>query len=141
MKQNITKTDLEQLSEKGKEKLREWWKPEDTDLYFDSDIHQWGCDFDGALQFDYESKKVMGNPDDGWGVVYPALSIGQMIEFLDEQDHRLILSKANGSVWLVAFSNRPTRDEHPSGAELCDALWEAVKEVIEANSLSVEENK
>ncbi len=58
-------------------------------------------------------------------------NVGVMIEFLDEHDSRLLLSKANGEVWIVGFSTASARDERPHGRELVDALWEAVKEILE----------
>src|SRR5690554_4691823 len=89
MKQHITIEQLNELSDKAKEKLREWWKPEEGDLviFLQDNNH-----------FDKETF-VVGTgtflTDKGWGVnyedqaglmpkenVYPLLSIGQMIEFL-----------------------------------------------------------
>jgi len=67
----------------------------------------------GYLDY-YEDKKGY-HPDN------PFLSIGQMIEFLDEKQG-IFEFKRIGDDWLV---NR-NRSE-----ELCDALWEACKEVLD----------
>ena len=55
-------------------------------------------------------------------------NIGQMIEFLDEN-----YRKENLFVWAIDRSKDKWElysQEHES-VELCDALWEAVKEVLE----------
>ena len=61
----------------------------------------------------------------------PCMSIGQMIEFLDEQNP---LGKGFGTVkgtngltmyWVVNQYDKTYKKE-----ELCDALWEAVKEML-----------
>lgn len=49
----------------------------------------------------------------------PLLSIGPMIEFLDKEQIELFKS---GSGWTI--------DDNAYHAELCDALWDAVKEVL-----------
>lgn len=136
MKQHITVGQLNELSDQRKEKLREWWNPTDTDLYFDTDIHQWGCDYDGVLKFDYVNKKVMGNPDDGWDAVYPALSIGQMIEFLHDNDPETLVPLFNKLAYTIDDPNDDltfdTEIDILDVDKLCDALWEAVKEVLES---------
>ena len=54
------------------------------------------------------------------------LSIGQMIEFLREDWH--ILLQVGAQVSYRNKRNEPRRKHRP---ELCDALWEALKEVLE----------
>lgn len=70
---------------------------------------------------------------------YADLSIGQMIEFLEEHtggnDFDIRIHSA-GSGWkkpgqrLVDINGLPV-NEIEDEEELCDALWEAVKEVLE----------
>jgi len=60
-------------------------------------------------------------------------NIGQMVEFLDEKTNYLQIDYGTPQVgfdpqvhWRVCFQNSQYNFE-----ELCDALWEAVKEVLE----------
>jgi hypothetical protein len=123
MKQHITIDQLNELSEKGEGKLRKWWGDGHAHLEWDND------------------------PDARFVLM---LDIGEMIEFLDEyaENDRDYLSKpvkewpslkkGKGSEewywvtndnWLsvpgfgMVFGEKFT--------EACDALWEAVKEVLE----------
>ena len=56
------------------------------------------------------------------------LSIGQMIEFLDENGFEITRHKTESAdhVWSVTRG-----DSNFLFKELCDALWEAVKEILE----------
>ena len=54
------------------------------------------------------------------------LSIGQMIEFLDNVDIDVRLNK--GRQRSLGYINGNRKEK-----ELCDALWEAVKEVLEVD--------
>ena len=100
MKQHITVEQLNKLSEKEKDRAREW-----------------------VIQ------KLETNPS--WNNVplneeSLLLSIGQMIEFLLEKNpHRNYWFQCQGEVccWF-----HPIESKHK---ELVDALWEAVKEVLE----------
>lgn len=64
--------------------------------------------------------------DKGYGVLVNP-SIGQMIEFLDEHGH-LELQRKDGleeNYWYVLFE-QSLIDKN----EVCDALWEAVKDIL-----------
>ena len=67
MKQHITPEQLNELSDKSKDKLRKWWKPEVGDI--NQDGH--------AYVVSHKSELFKKTKD------LPLLSIGQMIEFLD----------------------------------------------------------
>lgn len=101
MKQHITIEQLNELSDKAKEKLREWWEPEEYPFYDD----------EREMQDLYE--------------MFPLMSIGQMIEFLDYHNRQPQLNFAlvdtlhTGKLFPPDF--------------MCDALWEAVKLVLEEN--------
>lgn len=56
------------------------------------------------------------------------LSIGQMIEFLDKHDHMTISIKR---CWDSKRSVADWKYINTRSDELCDALWEAVKQVLE----------
>lgn len=119
MKQNITIDQLNELSKKGKERLRRWWKPQYGDQYFPSlnfiDLYGWCLDPKGEeKQLKHLKKKH-----------YPLLSIGQMIEFLVENypTGDLAIEIYLGEMFIKA-TRFDTKD-------ICDALWEAVKEILE----------
>lgn len=97
MKQHITVEQLNELSEKGRVALRRWTLarfPETRGVYV-----EW----------------VRTSPP------LPLLSIGQMIEFLDQYILDEILSP-NQVGECEGFIKKE---------KLCDTLWEAVKEVLE----------
>lgn len=113
MKQNITRNQVDQLSEKAKKRLDEF-------------------PFNGCYDVRcYED------------ICVPLPSIGQMIEFLDQ--HYPISMIGHQSEWHGGnyYFNGGTTPKDPTeesiknstvkyeAKELCDALWEAVKEVLE----------
>ncbi len=133
MKQHITPDDLNQLSEKGKERLREWWEPEYGDRLA---FKPYGCRklreriYIEEMGYDIIDE-VLGTTTIDANAL-PLLSIGQMIEYLDEHTEHAIEALAIDKgehewhvYWLV--KNKPTI----KSVELCDALWEAVKESLE----------
>ncbi|MHA1400138.1 MAG: hypothetical protein ACTSQE_07300 [Candidatus Heimdallarchaeaceae archaeon] len=139
MKQHITIEQLNNLSDKGKGKLREWWIPiEGNIIYVEKN---WLGDkkgksvlFDDVEQGDglfflysnmtyYPSAESI-NEDNV--IIWPLLSIGQMIEFLkDEINFNLDYSSLDDT-WGVL-----TNECEEGNKELCDALWEVVKKALE----------
>ena len=99
MKQNITVEQLNELSAKGKEKLRKWCEEKDYGDY------------------------IRSNGPNTRELELPLLSIGQMIEFLDEHKRKLRVSAVFQS-WELGKSGGGG-DVNP-----CDALWEACKETL-----------
>jgi hypothetical protein len=79
MKQHITVNQLYKVSEKGKELLRAWCKPKIGELWTDFETVNI-VDPYGKGVFDGD-RLVVFKPDG-----YPLLSIGQMIEFLEEAE-------------------------------------------------------
>jgi hypothetical protein len=119
MKQYITPKQLYQLSEKGKKKLNKWWIKRE---------YAGGSMFDG-----YNTYPL------------PLLNIGEMIEFLNgETDWYLRIGHwmnpgagdekytFNHMGWVVGdYRIDESFDiEIWDGKELCDALWEAVKDIL-----------
>lgn len=100
MKQYITKEDVLSLSEEAQEKLRKWWKPQKGEifiyLYAGS---EWVEAVNTQDDWDFINDNKMAN-----GLtrekVLPLLSIGRMLEFLDNHSHE------------------------------CDSLWKEVKETL-----------
>lgn len=67
----------------------------------------------------------------------PLLTIGQMIEFLDDLDLEVCISKPHLTQYDVSiydkYTDKVTLDIDEGfyqSEELCDALWEAVKEKL-----------
>lgn len=115
MKQSITAKQLNELSDGSKEKLREWWKPKEGDLYLSVQTAlSWN---QKKLPKPFKSVFKNGSPyEDEISIAYPLLSIGQMIEFINDNDQNWRLDSClTGSIIIYA----------------CDDLWEVVKEVLE----------
>ena len=126
MKQHITIEQLNELSANGKEKLREWWKPKIGDIHTEGTVTEivdddngfylcYGFDGDG---FRYKKEEI-----------FPLLSIGQMIEYLFDEglSYAPVMfpcTDGKNKLYTVGKQNNEPK-------ELCDALWEAVKEVLE----------
>ena len=125
MKQHITVEQLNELSEKSKEKLWDW------------------CLEIGRIGTEYKKEhKDCPSPHTGDCVTYvlPLLSIGQMIEFLDEHTNLRITKYIitpneidKQDLWEIETRVSPVfkyNDLYTRSEKLCDALWEAVKEVL-----------
>lgn len=112
MKQHISLSDLNQLSDKGKERLWEW---------------------------DLKTKTIEANK---FGAIYtqwrtdenlPLLSIGQLIQFLDEHEFFVdfVLKQFHPqNCWVVRYMWFDKEKEFVA-EELCDSLWMAVKDILE----------
>jgi len=146
MKQHITREQFNELSDKGKDRLREWWEPNYGDRYTMIELKVNGKPRKNQKLYEFT---VYEDDEYGWKdpkeyceywITYPLLSIGQMIEFLDEEQEKgsevvtwIMLSKGSHS-WSVGtfgntfMGNNGINTECP---ELCDALWDCVKEVLE----------
>lgn len=139
MKQHISSEDLEQLSEKGRERLREWWKPEYGDLvaFRTGQQRKFRTEFYAPFEcegFSCETVQV------DWLLreeeAYPLLSIGQMIELLVSRGKNFSMAyDRNPDMWTFINGKwwpRPgeTIDEELV-IDICDRLWEATKQVLE----------
>ena len=93
------------------------------------------CNCDSPLQsLEFEEPgKLLCRDKNNVGHSLPLLSIGQMIEFLDE--HKAWASSVEdcpGSPYVGGVTEWGVSLNYWSPTnELCDALWEAVKEVLE----------
>src|SRR5690348_12102203 len=115
MKQHITVKQLNELSDNSKDKLRKSIKIFPGDFYL-------GNYWDKKTEYIHDNNET---PPDKSSLPIP--SIGQMIKFLDEEynkNNRFSLSiERTNNGWCLWESDNFT-------GELCDALWEAVKESI-----------
>ena len=98
MKQNITEKQLNELKEDAIRELQEWGEKHNCDRSCQINFEDW----DGVRKY-----------------YPPLLSIGQMIEFLDDFKIECALFSSLAAPPLIYK------------AGWCDALWEAVKEVLE----------
>jgi len=117
MKQHIEKEQLGELSDAQKQVLKNWWKPSVGDWIFTT---AWA---DSETKHDVVI--CMSSPTGMiWSALLkeamPLLSIGQMIEFLEDNGH-----------WTHNKSMVSLNLREDSITNICDTLWGAVKEVLE----------
>ena len=126
MKQRIDPKQLKELSEDGKKRLRKWWKPKEGD---------WAIGKKTAFLVD----RANNSPE--WLLsqktkYLPLLSIGQLIEFLDENKSKFELKRykfkkdKNYNGWELKVGKWWDSNIH---RKLCGALWESVKEILNEN--------
>jgi len=129
MKQHIEKEQLGELSDAQKQVLKNWWKPSVGDWIFTT---AWA---DSETKHDVVI--CMSSPT---GMIWsellkeamPLLSIGQMIEFLSDTGNNFWISyDRNPMLWSYTKGKTPHPEDQNTVPELCDALWEAVKEELE----------
>lgn len=117
MKQHISEQQFNNLSPKTQKSLKRWTIEKEyavTSLFY-------------GYQFEPE--------DDGkiW-TSYPALSIGQLIEFLVDKKKDIHIERFDGGKQYSHWSISTCFDEKwkfgKEHKELCDSLWEAVKKEL-----------
>ncbi len=101
MKQNITGIQLKELSDEQADNLRLWSR----------EGFREGHEFEPRNRYLYK----MENKDSLFGL--PLLSIGQLIEFLDDYSKE--------RYWMADYVG--------DNLTLCDTLWDGVKEVLNDN--------
>jgi hypothetical protein len=133
MKQHITKDDLNKLSDEHKERLREWWNPQKWDIavWGESEFPVSKLEADRIVDAVEENSYVVNEygHDDSYPLnqCIPLLSIGQMIQFIEENKPLLKgISKNRFNQWFVNIENGMLGYKD----ELCDALWEATKQLL-----------
>jgi len=115
MKQTITLKQLNELSEKGHRRLKEWIEKVGYYMVWDTDVGKYG---------------FMYGTD-------PLLSIGQMIEFLGENLGKIEIKNHPLYRVLGGYSTKDEKGEpivklfEVEKKELVDALWQPVKEKLE----------
>jgi len=143
MKQRITIAQLRELSPAAMERLRAWWKPQESDLFYDPRNTGTYGEREGTcgVIFSYDTppfEEFEGQFEErgeDWHPstskrenCLPLLSIGHMIELLDEHDYLLEISRGQIS---DLYYVRDRRNNISKPRELCDALWDAAKAVFE----------
>ena len=140
MKQRINAKQLNDLTDKQKDKLREWWEPTgDAGDWFYHPGDEKLCKerlgggylrsiLGGYNQLKEDSVCPYDIRDDK---ALPLLSIGQMVKFLDGNYNVDVSHGSNG--WFLYLYDRHKREDlkhFMENEELCDTLWEAVKGVL-----------
>jgi len=109
MKQHITVEQFLELTSKQKKNYRKYFKPQSKIIE---------TDMGGNLTIRSISIR---------GIHLPLISISQMIEFLDEKHFQnwSYIIKRYIDKWEVKINDNEFIND-----ELCDALWEAIKELL-----------
>ncbi len=105
MKERITVEQLRELTEEQQELLREWWEPQEYDVYYFA-MFDYVCVFSGRTE-DYDPWEEL------YGNSLPLLSIGQMIHMIQQRRYCFYL------------------DEYSRDEDLCDQLWQSLKYLLE----------
>jgi len=124
MKRRITVEQLQELTEEQQQRLREWWKPEEGDYYFQAEETK-------ICHSDICSYTVVW-PQKGENDYIPLLDIGHMIELLSYKGLGKIKPVIDCDTIITVESWDVSLDSgyYGKGEELCDALWKAVKQVL-----------
>jgi hypothetical protein len=117
MKQRITIEQLNKLTHEQKERLREWWNPNVGDFILLTNGEEFVLSFTPPEHL-YNTYKLEGN--------LPLLSIGQMIEFIQEKKPLKSISKARFDKWTVNIETSTLGYKD----ELCDSLWETMTRIL-----------
>lgn len=136
MKQRITTEQLQELTEEQKQKLRDWWEPQEGDWFSYQDeerliIHNNHY----GLWSSNPNRDKQDWPKGEEKNALPLLSIGQMIELLHKRTtNGVMLIESNWYEYDITFENIQRWEvdmgkTNKEGNELCDALWEAIKQV------------
>jgi len=128
VKQRITIEQLNELSDAQKQRLRELWKPQDGDFIY-SAKHGHPEFLEVAPMRGYGD--YLKNRDKS----LPLLNIGQMIEILSEilLDISIVPKSllTDKKLWSITITFRETTFMKSfEKSELCDALWQATKEIL-----------
>lgn len=133
VKRRITPEQLQKLTEEQKQKLRNLWEPLEGDWFLSMLISKAQSLYSTSAD---PFECCVPDKDNG---DLPLLDIGQMIEMLREEypdlDLYVLTNYAGTSVWkgIGKFDGYKAESDERIGFdknELCDALWEAVKQIL-----------
>jgi hypothetical protein len=135
MKRRIDIQQLNELTEEQKQKLREWWMPEEGDRittnFKDAQILYDDGEYQG---FSAENKTFINYIPSKTHEMYPLLDIGQMIELLDCAMNKIEpmynegnATKEQESKLKLIYQISGKMIFTPN---LCDTLWKTIKNVL-----------
>ena len=123
MKQHITPKQLNELSERGKDRLLDIFVKKDVklmEMIFGKNKEEPDLKYlKETIEHDEENRLL--------------LSVGQMIEFLDEKTSSNWEIRFHKPLYDVNYPDSHISPDFEDFSKLCDALWDAVKEVLEKN--------
>ncbi|MFA5307782.1 MAG: hypothetical protein WC365_10095 [Candidatus Babeliales bacterium] len=141
MKRRITVEQLSELADEQRQRLREWWKPQEGDLVYRTDVERtaiyhhigtqglWLINCRNTIDPSDEELHVTNKAN-----CLPLLDIGQMIGLLYatyESDCHLgyanFAKYFNNGAGITGWCGYYVDGFY---SDLCDALWEAVKEAL-----------
>jgi hypothetical protein len=115
MKQYITISDINQLTDSQKENLHNLWKPKFYNLV--ATIK----DFEDEIMIDVQGTQYCNVlKSDLHAITLPLLSIGQMIEILKEREFNYSFGD-----YFIDYNWSYSHVD-----ELCDSLWEDMREIL-----------
>ena len=131
MRQRITVENLAELSPEQQEKIKKLWKPKEWDLALIS--QSWGSTIGLFMGFGGENLHFHNVSSVPKNTCLPLLSIGQMIELLQEniRDIRLDPDGEN-SIQIYKDGDWGRKSYYVSllNNDICNNLWQAVKEIL-----------
>lgn len=135
MKQNITPEQFRELSEKGQLFLREYARKKSAKSKEPYLVYGISKTPEEVYTVKTEGPKSTSDMHSGYAV---CLNIGQMIEFLDDYPLSITLPVIQKDItsmigkYIWTFQSGKDENAQPSftNEELCDALWEAVKQSL-----------
>jgi hypothetical protein len=133
MKRRITEEQLMELTDEQKQRLREWWKIGKGDIFHST--HFSGLyDYHIAIDvYNYTILDWITGVELDKDTCLPLLDIGQMIDLLTQREGfpNLYISNYPGvKTWELTYICNPNIEAEIETTELCDALWESVKQVL-----------
>lgn len=127
MKQRITIGQINKLPDAHKEQLREWWWGSNPTQF---DVYTLRFKYDDITRYEGTYSLNSGrdfHTDYHKGEALPILSIGQMIQFIQEKKPSLKgITKARFDKWFVNLDTAQLGYKD----ELCDSLWEATMQIL-----------
>lgn len=114
MKLRLNKEDILSLTDEQKEKLRELWEPKKYDVFMEEYP-------DGTINIGVIDRESYIPSEHA----IPLFSIGDLIEILGDKLNGISTSYNNGGVDVFLYNR-----ESIGNKELCDALFQALKEVL-----------
>jgi hypothetical protein len=139
VKRRITPEQLQELTEEQKVKLREWWRPERLDAYYNENSHWYRAVlYSGIGPHDlqviyHEGSTAMDAQFDYLKLCIPLLDMGQMVEFLQDNDNNIRYDPFEENSIQIFKNGEWGRNSHYVSLlnkDICDTLWKAVKAVL-----------
>lgn len=130
MKQHITVEQFRELPSASQKVLRDWAKNHTSEKMPYLVYGEPRIDEDELFLVGDTKRKTSSDMQAGYAVLF---TIGQMIEFLDKHTNMRAIWNNHSYGWVYQTEEQATSNAAhvpDSYKELCDALWQAIKEVL-----------